>query len=153
MNSRSSFSLNSFIVIAALLTTGCGGSRPPSLTAVTGDVLQNGAPVADAQVTFINEQAEGLPATASTDANGKFTLETYWNPAKQSYSGAAPGTYKVTVSKTEEPTQAEIDEAMAKSRPLERKYLIAKKYGAAKTSGLSFEVKASGENHFQIAVD
>ena len=77
------------------LLLGCGSSDTrPKVVPVTGTVTYQGKPVGDAQVTFWGDAA-ATPAVGQTDAEGKFQLIT------QDRTGAVPGKYKVTVSKTE----------------------------------------------------
>ncbi|MGY8769001.1 MAG: carboxypeptidase-like regulatory domain-containing protein [Pirellulales bacterium] len=141
------------MTLGLLITAGCGASGPSNLAEVTGVVLLDGAGVSEAQVVFTSSEPGEQPATAITDAEGKFTLGTYWAESKESVSGAAPGNYKVTVSKTEKPTQEQIDAAMAKSKTLATKNLLPKKYASSKSTTLQFEVKSSGENHYEISLE
>ena len=80
------------VVLAGLLAAcaGCGSKLVP----VEGVVNLDGQPVDRATVTFI-PQGEGRQATGVTGADGHFTLAT--GPD----SGAPPGNYKVTVTKSE----------------------------------------------------
>ena len=66
---------------AVLAAAGCGGAdgeadRPPRLP-VTGTVTYNGAPLADAQITFNPETAGGTAAFARTDAEGHYELTSF----------------------------------------------------------------------------
>lgn len=73
-----------------LSLAGCGGSDRPDLVPVSGQVLIDGEPVADASLQFVPEG--GRPASAQTDADGRFTLMTF-----EEGDGCAPGTHKVVV--------------------------------------------------------
>mgnify|MGYP002625769447 CR=1 FL=1 len=58
----------------------------------------NGQPVADAQIGFHpTGTGETKPASGMTDAQGRYTLNTYVKPGQQA-SGAMVGDYKVTVT-------------------------------------------------------
>lgn len=94
----------------------------------------------------------GYPAAAVTDSGGKFSLKTYWNPSGKELEGASPGSYVVTVTKVEVPTQDELDRAIADCRAPKRKHLVPEKYSKAKTSGLNYEVK-KGSHHFDIVLE
>ena len=84
------------LAIAALLiaTTGCGDgvSRIPTYKA-QGQVLWEGKPLANAFVVLHPENPELVPAQASTDASGNFTLTTF-----DTGDGAPAGDYKLTVA-------------------------------------------------------
>jgi hypothetical protein len=71
-----------------LLLTGCGSRLSP----VSGVVLLDGKPVAGASITLISDDGKHS-ATAQSDDNGRFTVETQTKP------GAYPGNYKVVVAK------------------------------------------------------
>lgn len=136
------------LVVFAVVIAGCGDS--PKLKEATGVVTMDGKPVADASVIFVNSDEGGFPATATTDAEGKFSLKTYWNASKKTLSGAIPGKYRVTVTKSVEPTQEEVDEAMKKSREVKTKQLLPVKYSKVGSTPLEHTVTDSGENDFEI---
>ncbi len=77
-----------------LLLGGCGGGSdaPPTLGQVTGKITMDGAPLSEANVTFMPEKSRASAAT--TDSEGKYEL-IYIRDEK----GAAIGNHKVTVSK------------------------------------------------------
>lgn len=94
-----------WIVLGLIAFAGCfGRSGEIELVNVTGQVLLDGKPLADASVEFSpidvlpNEKGlGGAGASASTDANGLFDLYT------ASQRGVQPGNYKVRISKYNEP--------------------------------------------------
>jgi hypothetical protein len=90
--------------LAALLPlAGCtGGDKLPTVP-VTGTVTYNGAPLEGATVSFLpKDQSEGARgASGTTDAQGKFKLETFLAGNKM-VAGALVGEYAVTVSKRED---------------------------------------------------
>ncbi|QDU50835.1 carboxypeptidase-like regulatory domain-containing protein [Gimesia panareensis] len=75
-----------------LLCSACGGSDAPDLGNVTGTITLDGAPLADANVTFMPEKVRA--SSAKTDSAGKYEL-IYIRDEK----GAALGDHKVVVSK------------------------------------------------------
>jgi hypothetical protein len=92
---RSRFCLLVFL-IAALLSAGCGKTH---MAPVTGRVMFNGKPVAEAAVTFDpvprseDDQTPGKPATGFTDAEGYYVLSTY-----KAEDGALVGEHRVSVT-------------------------------------------------------
>lgn len=137
-------------LIGMLLTLGCSSSADkwtemrPKVVPVTGTVLYNGQPLANATVTFTNSSA-GRSAFANTDANGNFTLTTF-----KSGDGAVPGLQQVTVRKSEvlpgKAPAVDASESLHLPPPPEERWLIPKRYGKVETSGLTAEVKDSGKN-------
>lgn len=120
--------------------SGCGSEGTADTEPVTGTVTYNGAPVADASVTFTPEK--GRPATGITDAAGKFTLTTF---AKD--DGAVPGKHKVAVAPNASqiapmPGTPEAAAAAAGKPP------FPARYSNPEQSGLTAEVKAGGDNDF-----
>ncbi|MEQ8852301.1 hypothetical protein [Gimesia sp.] len=75
-----------------LLCTACGGSDSPDLGNVTGTITMDGAPLADAYVTFMPDAVRA--SSGKTDSAGKYEL-VYIRDEK----GAALGDHKVVVSK------------------------------------------------------
>lgn len=130
--------------------TGCGGE--PGLegtTAVSGIVTYKGQPVEGASVTFSPASGQGRAASALTDAEGRFQLTTL-----KAGDGALPGSYQVTIAKTEVQNAMTPEEAQAyfekhqKSPEVRQKELLPVKYKRPNTSGLSAEVTDGGENNF-----
>ncbi len=133
-----SFSYAAVMLTALLAATGCSPSdgRLP----VTGVIICDGEPLAGANLAFIGGGG-GAYATASTDAEGKFSLR------------AAPGVNKVSVAAMdtskadewaeipEEETLAGTEEEMAAAMEKMPKPLVAQKYFNADTSGLEVTVE------------
>jgi hypothetical protein len=86
------------------LVSGCGGGEAlppgtPKLYPATITVMQDGKPLAGAQVICLNvDPSNGWTPGGLTDANGIVTLRTLGR-----YKGAPQGTYDVSVSKIEYP--------------------------------------------------
>jgi hypothetical protein len=129
----------------ALAVVGCSkGGKDEGTALVTGKVTYNGQSVDGATVTFVSD-AGGAPGGGRTLPDGTFTLR------------VKPGTYAAVVTKTDIPvnTQAEsMEEAAARADkpPEQPKELIPAKYRDAAASPLKFEVKASGENKFELTL-
>ena len=78
----------SLVILIGL--AGCGGGSKTS--PVSGVVLLDGKPVADATVQFV-PQEKGRDATGQTDKSGEFAMTTF-----KSRDGVVPGEYKVVIS-------------------------------------------------------
>jgi len=89
-----------FVVAAVFFLSGLGCGKPSELKTVdvTGTVTYNGQPVDAATVSFVDPKPDGKSATATTDAQGKFKLQTFLGGTKMQ-SGAVPGDYVATVTK------------------------------------------------------
>jgi len=120
---------------ALALITGCGGEF--KTVPVSGTVTLDNVPVASAGVMFLPQQA-GPPAYATTDANGKFTLNT------GRYPGAAPGKYRITVNKeTASGVPSGPDELESSSRTLTVKQAIPASYADHETTRLEMTIDAA----------
>ena len=82
------------MMLIVALEAGCGPSRPVLLPA-EGLVTLDGKPLADAAVAF-QPKAGGRPASARTDASGRFKVGTY-----TPQDGALPGEHTVTIAAVE----------------------------------------------------
>lgn len=149
---------------------GCSsGGSGPKLAAADGTVTFQGKPLAGATVMFVPDN--GPIAMGVTDLEGKFTLSSgslrgaAVGPAKVSITAYPPGQEAPDMSAVAEQPQTpeemaaymkkaeEMQQAMASGQSpqsLQSKSLIPEKYAKAETSGLSFTVEASGDNHFVI---
>ena len=140
-------------VYSAMLLGGCGPEMPATV-AVTGQILQNGKPVANAQVGFIptSEESGALPARGETDDEGRYTLRTYVAPGHEA-NGATPGDYAVTVQKTDVPADPAAMAAMfAKNPGFVPPQLLPTNYATAKLSPLKATVRDNGDNDFVFEV-
>lgn len=144
------FAICVFFVAAAGMESGCSSpAGVEGLVPVTGKVTYQGKPVEGATASF-SPEAEGRSASAITEEDGTFELTT-----QEAGDGALPGAYKVGISKTEEinPMSSEerqkyFHEHMGRMPPSEYRDLLPEKYKNLNTSGLTAQVKASGENDF-----
>ncbi|HVW02068.1 MAG TPA: carboxypeptidase-like regulatory domain-containing protein [Planctomycetaceae bacterium] len=156
------FATNALLCIAAV---GCSSSSAgPQLAAADGTVTYQGHPLADATVLVAPEK--GPVATGVTDLDGHFTLSTgsrrgvVVGPVHVAISAGQPasgGVAELPQPKTAEEARAYVEKAgqmqqamMQQGGPQQPKSVIPPKYAKMDTSGLSYEVKASGDNHFDI---
>ncbi len=123
-----------------LVGSGCGGSKPATAP-VSGTVLLDGKPVADASVLF--EPTEGgVPARGSTDASGQFSLSTFTRG-----DGAVPGRHRVAISKMiiegikADDFGLEDSSVTPASQP---KSAIPRRYADPATSGLEATIEPGG---------
>jgi len=133
------------LVLAGLIgLSGCG----KAMNQVEGVVTLDGKEVEGATVVFEPAEGKGTPATGVTDSSGKVKLATRGKP------GVAPGTYKVTVTKTKgtgasiQPGTPEYMEMMKKSMSGGRtgpKSELPEKYSLASKTPLEVTVPASNQ--------
>ena len=136
-----------FSILTLLVTVGCGGGGPATHT-VTGTVIYQSNPVANAQVGFVPAEGttEFKPAFAQTDESGRFSLKTYLSPG-QEVGGAMAGKYKVTVQAGYPQDRIVTPEEMAKN--LNK---LPAKYADAASTPLEVTVSADGENNFPLEI-
>lgn len=129
------------VVIA--LFAGCTGSEFPKTYRVTGTVTYKGQPVNGATIAFVSSDPEGRSAGAETDAEGNFSVKTYFSPKQQS-EGIVPGEYVITVSKMEKrdlPEGMKPEEAIAVFREMgPPKNLLPKQFASPQTSTLKLSI-------------
>jgi hypothetical protein len=128
------------MAVLALPAAGCGKAKPATAP-VTGRVLLDGRPVADAAVMF--EPVDGgVPARGSTRDDGGFTLSTFARD-----DGAIVGRHRVSISKfvTEGVAANELGlEAEPGPPGLQPKAALPVRYADPKASGLEATVEAGG---------
>ncbi|MDR3198698.1 MAG: DUF4198 domain-containing protein [Planctomycetaceae bacterium] len=92
--------LSIFVIVfcfSAVLLTGCSKNNIIDTEAVTGTVTFNGQPLEGASVAFSPKVAgQGTPASAVTDAQGKYVLQT---PLGAAQAGTSQGEYIVLIRK------------------------------------------------------
>ena len=142
-------SVRATLALLAVLCAGCTAGNSLKTVPVSGQVTYKGQPVAGATVSFLGEGSE-RPATAISESSGVYHLTTL--DAK----GAMPGSYAVTVTKTELPPELlkpmSMEEAAktANQPPPKPKELLPGKYGDVAKTPLHFEVKAGQSNKFDL---
>jgi hypothetical protein len=81
-------------LVLAVAVAGCGGTSGPDLVPVTGQITENGNPLAGAGVTFTPQgQTEAAPSWGKVDENGRFEL--VYNDGRK---GAVPGKHQVVIT-------------------------------------------------------
>ena len=148
------------------LAIGCSSSKGPKLASADGTVNYMGKPLAGATVIFLPDK--GPLAMGVTDAKGKFQLSTGTSRGvvvghvQVTVVAAAPGKIESDVISKRPQTPAETEAYMKKAAEMQQamasgntevvqpKSLIPAKYGKAETSGVSYTIKANGDNHFTI---
>lgn len=138
--------IGSFVVFCvAVSLLGCGGSGRPSLAKVTGTVHLDGKPLEGAQVALLkitDDKAKyQRPSSAITDAQGKFTPQTYGKD-----DGLPVGKYKVGVQKRELVGQLpkDFDSENPGKYNLKYKWITPMSAGQPDSSGIEIEVTSSG---------
>ncbi len=120
------------VMIGAIFLGGCGGAPTPTLAPVSGRVSKNGAPIANANVTF-SPLAKGRPSSATTASDGSFTLLYVANQP-----GATLGKHRVTI---EFPAIASSNSPDAAPLPPPPPYLVPEEVEVV-----------TGENSFQFTI-
>jgi hypothetical protein len=135
------FAVGSILAIDLL---GCHGRSGGAANAVPviGVVTLDGKPIEAALVVFCPETPTSPAASGKTDQEGRFTLTT--NAAT---SGAAPGKYRITVTKevviglTREQADAYVHRNHRPPPPPKITHLVPAQYAAVATSPLEVDVK------------
>jgi hypothetical protein len=132
------------------LLSGCGDNSH-GLAPVSGTVLYNGQPLANAVVGFVPAEGGGRGANGTTDKNGNYRLTTF-----QSDDGALVGKHRVVVGATEKSEKPKMPDGdvpqeggmPGKQEP--RKLLSPARYMNYDTSGLTADVVAGKKNVFDF---
>lgn len=129
-----------YTVFCVALVSGCnsGPGLPPTVPA-EGVVTLDGAPVADATITFIADVGS-YNASAVSDKDGKFAMKAF-----EEKKGAVAGSYKIAINKTivesRDGKKGESDVNLKQGLPM--------KYSNFLTSGLSIKLGDSGEKNIK----
>lgn len=128
------------LILGATLVGCSSGSVNPNMVPVSGAVIYQGKPIAEANVAF---HADEQGSFAVTDSQGRFQLQ-----SEQPGDGAPPGDYHVSISKMEI-TVPQFDEGHPQYvPPPPPKYVVPKKYADPRTSGLKATVERGKKNDF-----
>ncbi len=141
-----------FLLVAAAavltLVPACG-PRPIKTEGVTGVVTLDGAPLANATVTFVpTEGSTGVAAAGVTNEKGEYKLQTLLGAAD---AGTTPGKYAVSFSCYDEVETGETrtDEDGEEVPITEEVNVLPTKYNDAATSGFEADV-VDGKNTFNF---
>jgi len=151
----------SFWLCLVLLALGCGKpelERPVEVFPVSGHITFGGKPVANADVTFFNEEAK-RSAFGRTDSEGYYRLTTF-----APNDGAPAGKHIVTVQKFEvsEPTEPVADiESTAyvpptgnvSTNPVKPKTTLPDKYASQGTTTLIAVVESIDDNVVDLKLE
>lgn len=130
-----------------LAASGCGGKVATNM--VEGTITMDGAPLADATITFSPvSQGSGMIGVGTSDAEGKFTLQTV---AGAIGKGTTAGEYTIFVTKTEAVPTGNTSTADGGEivREVEDKSLIPEQYTKASTSPIKQTI-VKGLNKVEI---
>ena len=138
------------LCLCLVFVPGCGkASRIQGLVPAKGVVLYKNSPVEGATLTFFPDagsSSEQRPATAVTDASGRFTMMTL-----QPDDGVFPGKYTVVITKnipekvyTNEELQAFFRQGKPTPIP-EEKNELPDQYSDPKTSPLKVDLASKGD--------
>lgn len=133
------------IVCLGWVMLGCGGDGRPRLVKASGTVQLDGKPLEGAQVAMVlvtdAKSKYQRPSSAMTDAQGKFTPQTYGKD-----DGLPVGKYKVGVQKRELIGQLpkDFDSENPGKYNLKYKWITPMSAGQPDSSGIVVEVTSSG---------
>ena len=135
---------------ACLFIAGCGGSVPKStelkdLATVTGQVKFKNEPTPGAFVTFHPLDKPGTPpiASAIVESDGKFAVKS--TVGRELKPGAAPGTYRLSVSWLI-PAPTPTDNEATKEK-------LPAKYQKPETSGIEVTIKPGANQLDEILLN
>lgn len=126
-----------WIIVSALLATGCGGKSEadPDVVPATGTVTLDGKPLEGASVTFTGP---GQGGTGVTDAAGKYEI-THFRAGK----GVRPGDYSVSITKVVMADGTPIPAGTESAAELITKDMVPQQYNA--NTMLKAKVEAGGK--------
>ena len=135
-----------WIALISIFAAGCG-KKGPTLASVDGTIRYQGQPLVGANVAFMPAERGGRSATATTDAQGSYRLETLGLG-----KGALVGKHLVSIAlraaPTPDPSENNLPPEMRRGKP--GKPLIPIKYFTPEKSGLTAEVADVNENRFDF---
>jgi hypothetical protein len=115
------------VFMVTVLAAGCG-PKAREIAPVSGKVMLDGKPLANANVAFMPQATAGtvghVTSRGRTDAQGNYTLKTADDPPRE---GAVVGTHKVYIATGSSDALAEVLEDQATKGPRER---VPAKYNA-----------------------
>ncbi|MEL7500582.1 MAG: hypothetical protein AAFN77_23520 [Planctomycetota bacterium] len=140
--------LHASLGILLLVSFGCGDGLP-SRAPVSGKVMLDGQPAANAKITFMPVDGSRV-ANGLTDSTGAFSSVTTFG----SGDGAILGEHQVAITPKDPPPMPgdEISSPGGREKRVRYQSPIPTKYGDPKKSGLTASVKSSG-NNFTFELD
>ncbi len=142
------FSILLFVLSAFCFVAGCQKNEFGT-SGITGTVLVDGAPMEGVSISFVPKGSGSRECYGMTDAQGKFKLTI---PGTEVGSGAIPGEYDVTFSKTVSVAEGMTEEEIAKKYPNSlppTKSVLPDKYNdRAKTDIAPVKVEKGKKNDF-----
>ena len=162
--------LPAFLVIVSAI--GCG-DRSMTVYPVSGTVAYKDKPLDNATINFVSSGKDGEPTIigiGTTNAQGKYVIETHVDPTAMPLKGAVEGTHQVTIHKYM-PPKGMTEEDMAKSMARETKMMqeqgivppefitpprvpfLPPKYQNPQMSQLSAKVEKGGKNVFDFSLN
>lgn len=135
-----------FSAMGAVALAGCGSSelpapKPSALVPVTGKVQIDGQPLEGAVVIFSPNSTGGFSALGYTDSTGKYDAET--RSGSDIQPGAAPGSYRVMVSRFLKPDGTPLDPSEPPAMSAARES-IPMQYSSPTDSKLRATIGSSG---------
>lgn len=143
------------VVLVATLTSCKKESRPegmPDLFPCSIKIIQDSAPLADAQVSIVSNdpQIARFPCGGNTNSEGIVQLKT------MGFNGAPEGSFKVVVSKIEalnQPTSYEEAQKFEEEGTEEESFdLVERQYGDSSSTPLLIEVQRSNPAPIELDV-
>jgi hypothetical protein len=142
-------------LLGLAVAQGCSqNASAPATYPVTGVVTQNGDPIAGALVQFhprredfspLPEGADAVGAQATTDGEGRYSVESTFDQGKTSTAGLPAGAYAVTVTKVEMPSGGP-------SRENPPRNVLDAKFAKVDSTPVKVTIKADGENVVDVAL-
>jgi hypothetical protein len=147
------------MVLTALGIAGCGGGEDMGTVPVTGIVTFDGDPLPGAVIAFSAGEGTGTGGASGqfssyTDDDGEFSMM-----YSKSVEGLRPGEYRVTVRSISDlypgrgaiaPPGPSIGNSTSAQSSVPKK--LPEKYLSFKESGLTANVKAEDDNHFEFTL-
>ena len=127
--------------VVVVSVTGCGRSDLPELGTVSGTVMLNNQPLANAIVKFTPQEA-GRPSSAETDEEGRYSLIYVAD-----VDGAIVGKHTVTVRRI---LTAEDDDLPSDPADLEEGQVMIEKLPASASDGSIVKEVTAGSNTIDI---
>ena len=134
------FAATIVLILGLSIVVGCGDGRPARIP-VSGTVTYRGKPLDGANVTFVPKGSR--PASGQTDAQGRFTLQTF-----SSGDGVVAGDHVVCIVKSVP------DPKDKKKSPYPKMISVTPaRYATPVQSPLKAAVAAKGPNDFRFELD